>query len=477
MTEPTPCYVLALDQGTQSTRASLITQHGEIIAQTSHNVSITHPSPGHVEQDGEEIIHSLHQCIDEVFEQAEINANQVISAGLATQRSSVVAWDRQTGHALSPILSWQDTRAADWVQQRTAWTDEIQAATGLPFSAHYGASKLRWLHQNLDNDNKNVSCVLGPVASFYLANLLDDPSPMVDCVNALRTQLVNQQTLRWDAKLLQMFSLTAAHLPKIRPTRGLFGKLSKWNIPVTATNGDQSAALFAQGAPKTETVWVNLGTGGFVLYPTEHSINVPGLINSLADNTSSKRLHLLEGTVNGAGSALNWAMDKLKLANEQRDAVFNKQRADSQALIFINGVSGLGSPWWRTNIDPHWIDLNGKQVSHPDSDAALLAVYESILFLVHANLQQMLEHGCKIEQIEISGGLSQSRNLCQRLADLTQRPVTQRMNAEATTRGIAWLAAGGPQTWKTETEVRFEPAKDAELMRRYQLFLDIIQCL
>jgi glycerol kinase len=214
-----------------------------------------------------------------------------------------------------------------------------------------------------------------------------------------------------------------------------------------------------------------------VLYPTEKSINVPGLIHSLADNTSSHRLHLLEGTVNGAGSALNWAKDRLGLSSDQPDDVLSMRREDSERLIFINSVSGLGSPFWRTDIDPHWIDVNAKQVEHPDSDVALLAVYESILFLVNANLQQMLEHGCEIDQIEISGGLSRTSDLCQRLADLTQRPVTQRMNAEATTRGIAWLAAVSPETWEMETEWRFEPAMDNQLQLRYQRFMDILRNL
>src|SRR5689334_10090931 len=211
--------VLALDQGGQSSRACVFDARGELLAQASVPVAEARPGPGRVEQDPEELVASLRSAADQALRQ--IGSREVSACGLATQRSSLACWDKATGRALAPILSWQDTRAADWLARFEPDAREVERRTGLRLSPHYGASKIAWCLANMRLEPESLAC--GPLASFLAFRLLEERPLVADAANATRTLLFGLEEADWDPWLLERFGIPRAILPQCRPTRAEFG--------------------------------------------------------------------------------------------------------------------------------------------------------------------------------------------------------------------------------------------------------------
>jgi glycerol kinase len=387
---------------------------------------------------------------------------------LASQRSSMMAWDKETGEPLSPVLSWQDRRTAAWLERFQSQNKLIKEKTGIPLSPHYGGGKLRWLLDNVPAVQKAARekrLAFGPLASFFIFHLLSERSLQVDHATAGRTQLWNIDTRDWDPWLLSLFELPGDALPKCRPTSYEYGLLKAAEIPLTSANGDQNAAIYGLGQPPPKTGIVNLGTGAFILALTgERRIHHPTLLCGLASSEAEKGEYTLEGTVNGAGSALSWAADAWKMPDITERLADWLARPEEPPL-FINTIGGLGSPWWR-NGPPPYIVGDGEPWQHA------VAVIESILFLLQANIVAMLEAGLKFERFQVGGGIAQLDGLCQMLADLTGTVVYRPVEKEATTRGAAWLAAGRPKWPETKPGQTFNPQPNPALVNRYQHFLE-----
>jgi glycerol kinase len=484
-------HTLIIDQGTHATRALLFDAAGQVVATARQSIGLTRHSADRIEQDGEEIRASvtavLHQLLSEIglFDLQETGLfppstttplknkkpGFSIRAGVASQRSSVIAWDRQTGQPLSPVLSWQDRRAYDWLAQFDSQAAAIKERNGLPLSPHYGASKLRWLLDNVDEVKEaaqNGRLAFGPLASYVLFHSLDGQPMLVDQANAARTQLWQLDSRDWDPWLLDLFGVPAGPLPRCVPIRYEYGRIAQTEIPVTAVNGDQNAAVYALGRPQPGTAIINLGTGAFILMPTgDRLLRHDTLLTGLTDSDAHSSDYTLEGTVNGAGASLTWAGEQLDLG-PARDHLDGWLAATPEPPLFINTIGGLGSPFWRPGPDPHWQGEGGPA-------AKMAAVAESILFLLYANMETMLAAGVEIEQLRLSGGLARSDALCQRLANLSQRPVVRPAETEATARGTAWLAAGQPDHWpEAERATLFSPRPDPLLPMRYHRFLQAL---
>jgi glycerol kinase len=468
---------LAIDQGTQSSRALLFDDAGRQIAGASQKIGLNRIDRHHVEQDGNEILASLHKVITEILGSSD--TVQATAAGLATQRSSVIAWNRQTGEALSPVLSWQDRRAHAWLETLAGRSADIHRITGLPLTPHYGASKLRWLlHHNskVQDAARNGTLAMGPLAAFIVANLTFHYPGLVDHANASRTQLWNLERTEWDSDLLEVFGIEKQWLPMTCPIRSAYGMLHPEKIPLKAVNGDQTAALHADGGIARDTVVVNLGSGGFVLKPTGSALMLhDALLSGLSDSVDGEQSYLLEGTVNGAGAALRWAEEQHGLETSPAAISDALQRCPAPQLLFVNSVGGYGSPWWMEGPSPCWRDAVGKVVSRPEKTAAIASLVESILFLVMHNLSLLQAISPGIRQIHISGGLSGQDLLCQKLANLAGLPVMRSNQPEATARGIAWLAAGKPASWIRSSAVWFHPGDDGQLSQRYDDATDLLK--
>ena len=472
--EPSPMKRahLAIDQGGHASRALIFDASGRLMAGGLREVHERRLRPGWIEQDPEELVGSIRAATAEALRQVTQSGLR-IAAGMATQRSSIVCWDRHTGEALSPVLSWQDRRAHAWLAGLAAHADTIHRKTGLRLTAHYGASKLRWCLENLDAVRQARSdgrLLCGPLAAFLAFRLLDDHPAMVDPANAARTLLWNLHELDWDPDLLELFEVPREVLPDSVPTRHAFGVLSSdaHRIPMTIVNGDQSAALFAHGSPEQTTAYLNLGTGAFVqrVLRTDPG-STPGLLTGVVLQDGDDVTWVLEGTINGAGSALARVAGELGVSDGDAQLSGWLDRS-SDPPLFINGVSGLGSPYWVP-------DLESRFVGDGEPWEKMAAVAESIAFLVVINIELLRQRGSEFDRILATGGLAWNDALCQRLADLGGLPVDRPAEYEATARGTAFLVAERPAAWTEPDEIRrFEPRDRPELTARFDRFREAL---
>jgi glycerol kinase len=467
--------ILAIDQGTHSTRAIVFDAQGRVVAQARQAVALHARSRSEVEQDPDEILASLRQVVRQALAEPALAGRPVGVAGLATQRSSVVAWDSGTGQALAPVLSWQDRRCAPWIATLAAHELRIARLTGLRLSAHYGAGKLRWLLDNVPavaTAARENRLLMGPLASYLLYHLVQDHPACVDHANASRTLLWNLGTRDWDDELPGLFGIPRTVLPGCRPISAGYGRTAIGAIPLRAVNGDQTAALYALGAPRDDTILVNIGTGAFVLLPVADPGTRPsGLLAGISHSDADSGHYYLEGTVNGAAAALEWAAQCFALTGLEPRLPDWLDEITEPAL-FINTVGGLGAPWWRAGPEPYFEDAG---ISAPE---AMVAVLESILFLIQANIGLLCRVKPSVDGIRISGGLANLDALCQKLADLSGLEVQRPPQVEATARGIAWQAAGGPADWVASGPVAsFTPCANPGLRARYERFVAVIETL
>ena len=464
--------ILAIDQGTHSTRAIVFDRHGHQLAMARRPVALATHSHARVEQSPDEIVASMHQVIAEVLADPAVVSGDIHAAGLATQRSSVVAWNRDDGTALGPVLSWQDRRTAAAIAQLAGHASLVEAITGLHLSPHYGAGKLQWLLREMEavaGARQTGRLLMGPLVSYLIFHLLAGRPALVDHANASRTLLWNLQTRDWDARLLSLFMIPRDVLPDCRPIVADYGLVEGLDIPLRAVNGDQTAALYAQGRTPANTLMINIGTGAFVLLPTDEPVARPaGLLAGISHSDAGTGRYYIEGTVNGAGAAVKQLARQFGI-EDITTTLPGWLDTVVEPTLFINTVGGLGAPWWRSGPAPYFLDEDTAPAS------AMVAVIESIVFLLQAIIERMCRHDPAIDRIRISGGLASLDGLCQRLADLSGLAVHRPVQAEATARGVAWQAAGGPADWPPggagET---FTPNENTRLQSRYVRFIEVL---
>jgi glycerol kinase len=460
-----PGFVLALDQGGHASRAVAFDGFGRELASAHVPVATTRDGTDVVEQDPLELVRSLQVAAQDACEADSIRSLPAISAGLATQRSTIVCWERSSGRALTSAISWQDRRNAAWLGRLHPVAAAIRAKTGLVLSPHYGASKLRWCLDNVPAVQRAARAndlVAGPLASFLLSRLLEEAPLLADPANASRTLLFDPETLDWSQQLLDVFGVARDYLPRCVPTRHGYGHLpvGQRRIALAACTGDQSAAAFAFGPPRESVALVNVGTGAFVQRVAPTGVRLPdGLLQSVLRSDGSGAIRSHEGTVNGAGSAIEWLSGRVALDIER--ALPGLAAPTGAAMpLFMNGVGGLGAPFWKPDFPVEFIGSG-------DDLQLLASVVESIAFLLSENLAAMRSVAA-LERIVISGGLARCSYLCQSLADLNGLVVERYALQEATARGIAFLAAGEPADWLApDIERSFAPAANRSLAARH----------
>ena len=466
--------ILALDVGTLSVRASAYDFAGNALAFADKPIALNQVSSSKIEQDPLEINTAVHHVMQQVLENPLVQQRGIVCAGLACQRSSIVAWNRVTGEPLTPVFSWQDRRAAEYLEPLASKGVAIKKKSGLFLSPHYGASKLRWMLDNcpeLERPLHNKQLIFGPLAAYVIANLVEGQPAIVDHVNASRTQLMDLQKHQWSSELLQEFGIARELLPDCQPTQSYFGTIRGTEIPLTAVNGDQNAAIHGPGKLEDGTLIVNVGTGAFVLLSTGVQLmHHPSLLASIANSSQAHVTYLLEGTVNGAGAAIKWVAERWG----GQDLTPNLERWLSDVKtppVFINTIGGLGSPFWRSEQNPYFLAENSQKSTVAEE---AVAIVESILFLIAINLEAMSNTGQTVKRIRITGGLSALDGLCQRLANLTQRVVLRPEVKQATSQGIALLAANLTQGWNDLRDGAhvdyFLPKDGRSLKARYRQF-------
>ncbi len=461
---------LAIDQGTHASRALVVDRRGQVLAHGECGVALSRPQADRAEQDGDEIVASIHTAIAQAVTALGARARDIAVCGLSSQRASAICWNRITGAPLSPVFSWQDRRMHAWIDQLAAHGDNVHRKTGLFLSPHYGASKLRWALDHLPAvRHAHDSGVLawGPLASFLVSRLTREHTFAADPQCAARTQLWDLRVRDWDPGLLGLFGLPSGHLPRSAPTCQRWGTLAAGGVeaPLAAVNGDQSAAVFAFGWPEQDSAYVNLGTSAFVQRamfrdPGHVPRQLTGIILAEGDTT----VWMVEGNVNGAGTALEWLSKELHI-DDLLSRLPEWLERPAPALLFLNGIAGLGGPFWRAEFDSRFVE--GTREEEPWHKA--VALVESIAFLLQANIEHMAPYVPEPRRIRVSGGVSRLDGLCRRLASLNGIPVHRRDDPEASARGIAWLACGRPAGWNTGAhEDVFAPPPDPGLRQRYR---------
>ena len=468
---------LCIDQGGHASRAIVFNHRGEMVSSAYCKVETEHPAKHFVELNANEVIQSINNSITQVLESLGDKKDQIISAGLATQRSNIVCWNKETGKALSPVISWQDRRNTDWLEQFSNQNEHIHKITGLFLSPHYGASKLRWCIDNIAEVKSALAenkLAFGPMASFLTFSLVKEKTFVVDPVSASRTQLWNLRQHDWDDELLTLFDIPVSALPKCVPSIYNYGTLDLdgKSIPLRLVTGDQSAAIYAYGQLQADTAYVNTGTGAFLSRSSGPlQLYSRRLLTSIIfQDEEHKRIqnhYVLEGTVNGAGSALEWLSKQYPDTNIYENLSEWLNEIESPPL-FLNGVSGLASPFWL----PNFISKFNRLASVNEKAVAII---ESIVFLLKACLDEMSKLSSPPEQIQISGGLASVDGLNQRLADLSGLPVYCPTECEATSRGTAYLLAEQPSNWpEKDAGEWFKPEDNIEFTKRYDNWLTLM---
>ena len=449
-------FYLTIDQGGHASRASLFDHSLTLVNQAACDIQTLRPKACHVEHDPQALLQSINTAIEQTVSTTGLPSGAIIVAGIACQRSSIACWDRSTSQPLSNIISWQDTRASESVISQK----DLSEITGLRPSAHYGASKIQWCTQHL-SDVKNTpssELAIAPLMSYLLFNLLQEVPYTSDPINASRTNLFNIHTNAWQQSLLTDYGLTTLQLPTIHPCQHNWGRLHN-GTPLNIATGDQSAALFSLGPPKPENLYINMGTVCFLQQVIPKPLNNPDpLLNSLAMSTEQDKIFVLEGTVNGAGSAIDWFI-KDRSYPEFFDTIALLLTQQVNPGICLNGISGLGSPDWKPAFTPVFIDSTG-------INNQAVALLESILFLLQRNIDAFSSKIEPAQNIILSGGFSQQNSICQRLSDLSQKRVYRYSDAEATSRGLAYLL--NPIDKYSFKPCIFSPKKNTALMSRYQ---------
>lgn len=457
---------LVVDQGGRSTRASAFDRAGKAVA--SARVPTAEWRRGvRVEQSPDEIVRSARRCVEAVRRELGRRASRVAAAALATQRASIACWDAGNGEALSPVISWQDRRGARALARLVPHAAEIAEKTGLRLSPHYGAGKLRWCLDRLPAVRRALRdgrLSAGPLSSF-LAFRLTGGEALADPANASRTLLYDPRRNDWDGALLSLFGIPREILPACARTLDDFGSIP-WGddrIPLRLVSGDQSCALFGFGEPDGDTAYVNAGTGAFVQRASDRPAPA-GILRSVVYRDARCAVRVLEGTVNGAASAIDAEAERLGVERPYRLLGAPLELPDD-APLFLNAVSGLAAPFWRE-------DVRSAYVGRGLPEEKLRAVAESVVFLIAVNLLWIEEAAGPCRSIALGGGLARHDAFPRALADATGIPVRRSAETEATARGAAYLVSGRPKGWATGDAETFSPGAGVRIRARFSRWRD-----
>lgn len=444
--------ILAIDQGTTSTRALVFDDRGfvQIVKTIKHRQF--YPSPGWVEHDPEELLKNIGNCID---------AGMGISAiGIANQGESCLAWNADTGAPVSPIIVWQDNRTYLPIEQMKANGSEklVRDKTGLPLSSYFSASKLAWIIQNIPEAQELLGkgkLRLGTTDAFFLDRL--SGNFVTDITTASRTSLMNLTLGQWDPEVCALFGVPVEALPRIVPTTGDFGAVEidgKW-IPITASIVDQQASLYGHGCSNAGDAKITFGTGAFALMLTGSTCLRPpelGLLPTVAwQLDGAAPVYALEGGVHCAGSALNWAKSLGLFSDFSQINQFDGAPAIERNLAFVPALTGLACPHWDSSATGLWIGLSLDTTPRD----MVRAVIEGVALRVSEVVDATKDFTRAGTSVSIDGGMASNPYFCQFLATVLERNVKAPSLRELTAYGTAMLAKGDEQvSLKQQSERR-----------------------
>jgi glycerol kinase len=469
-------YLLALDQGTTSSRAIVFDARGRLVASAQKEFVQHFPRPGWVEHDPEEIWSSQLACARAALRKAKLRAGDVAALGIATQRETTLVWDRRTGRPLHRAIVWQDRRTAPLCEQlaRAGHARAIRAKTGLVVDPYFSATKLAWLLDNVRGLRRRAErgeVAFGTVDSWLVWRLTQGALHATDETNASRTMLYDIHRRRWDEKLLELLRIPEAVLPRVHAPSHLYGASARAlfgaEIPIAGIAGDQQAALFGQACHQPGMAKNTYGTGCFLLLNTggKAIASRHGLVTTVAANAGQ---FALEGSVFVGGAVVQWLRDGLRLIRKSVDV--EKLAAtvrDSGGVYLVPAFTGLGAPYW----DPHARGTIVGLTRGSNAGHVARAALESIAFQSAEVLRAMAEDsGVRVTELRVDGGAAANDIVMQFQADLLGVPVVRPRILETTALGAACLAGLAVGIWRSTEDIarlwkaqrRFEPRMKRE---------------
>ena len=468
-------YVLALDQGTTSSRAMIIDATGNVRSMAQRPFRQIFPQPGWVEHDPVEIWSSQIGTAAEALAGAGMSAKDIAAIGITNQRETTILWDRETSEPIHNAIVWQDRRTAEYCDKLRAegHAGLIQAKTGLLPDAYFSGSKVRWLLENVPGARERANrgeLAFGTVDSWLIWKLTDGARHVTDATNASRTMLFNIHTLQWDEELLALLEIPRSVLPEVVPSSGECARASGVleGIPVAGIAGDQQAALFGQMCTKPGMVKCTFGTGAFMLMhmgsrapQSQHQ-----LLTTIAWSLNGKVEYALEGSMLMAGAVVQWLRDELQIIRASADIeALASSVPDTGGVVLVPAFSGLGAPHWDQHARGALLGMTrGTSKAH-----IARAALEGIALQVTDVLESMqADSGVSLSELRVDGGASANNMLMQLQADLLGVRVVRPKNAESTALGAAYLAGLGVGYWSDtealakqwETDRIFEPQMD-----------------
>ncbi len=468
-------YILALDQGTTSSRAIIFEHSGMIKAVAQKEFTQHFPQPGWVEHDANEIWATQSGVTAEVMSKAGVEPKEVAAIGITNQRETAVVWNRQTGQPIGHAIVWQDRRTAGFCDQmkRDGLEGTIQKKTGLVIDAYFSGSKVRWILDNVPGaraDAENGKLAFGTVDSWLIWKLTGGKVHVTDVTNASRTMLFNIHTGNWDDELLEILKVPRSMLPKVVKSSEVYGKSEHFDIPIAGIAGDQQAALFGQACLRPGMVKNTYGTGCFMLMNTGNDA-VPSknnLLTTVAWQVGDRLEYALEGSIFIAGAVVQWLRDGLGIIRQSADV--EKLAAsvpDNGGVFLVPAFAGLGAPHW----DPYARGSISGLTRGSTAGHIARAALEGIAFQVADVLSAMqAESNIKLKELRVDGGACKNDLLMQFQADLLGVPVVRPVIQETTALGAAYLAGLAVGFWRNQAEIAkqwqvdrtFEPAMKSD---------------
>ena len=468
-------YIMALDQGTTSSRCILFDKAGRICSMAQKEFTQFFPQAGWVEHDAMEIWASQIGVAQEALLKIGATARDVAAIGITNQRETTVVWDRTTGQPVYNAIVWQCRRTAEFCDQLAAegWTEKIRRKCGVVLDAYFSATKIRWILDHVPGARAKAErgeLLFGNIDTWLIWNLTRGRVHVTDYSNASRTMLYNIFELKWDEELLARLDIPAAMLPQVMPSSCVYGETDPTifgaPIPIAGAAGDQQAALFGQTCFQPGMAKNTYGTGCFLLMNTGETpvMSRSGLITTLAWGIGGRVEYALEGSIFVAGAAIQWLRDELKLIDSAPDSEYMASKVpDTNGCYVVPAFTGLGAPHW----DPYARGAIVGLTRGVNKYHLIRATLESLAYQTNDVLKAMQEDaGLELSALKVDGGACANNFLMQFQADIIQAPVLRPVCIETTALGAAYLAGLAVGYWASQDEVvdnwavsrTFEPA-------------------
>ncbi len=458
-------FVMALDQGTTSSRAIIFNKKGEIVAKSQNEFTQYYPQNGWVEHDPNEILFSMISAMMGCIRNTDVKPEQIAGIGITNQRETTVVWEKETGKPVYNAIVWQCRRTAEYCEQlkRDGMSNYIKDTTGLLIDAYFSATKIKWILDNVEGAREkanNGELLFGTIDTWLIWNLTHGKVHVTDYSNACRTMLFDIDNLCWDKTLCEKLDIPMNMLPEVKPSSCVYGEVSKITgieelsgIPIAGAIGDQPGALFGQGCFESGQAKNTYGTGCFLLMNTGNKRidSKSNLLSGIAWGIDNKIVYDLEGSAFNAGSVIKWLRDELELIQTAKECDdFAEMVDDSNGLYIVPAFTGLGAPYWDMYARGIMIGLtrsvNKKHICR--------AVLESITYQMTDLLEAMInDSSIKLKDLRVDGGASVSDIMMQMQADMTGCNVNRPVNKEATALGAAYLAGLATGVWENLEEI------------------------